>query len=35
MGLEIVRSMLRSHRGSIRLDPADHGVVFVLTFPAA
>jgi two-component system, OmpR family, sensor histidine kinase CreC len=35
MGLEIVRSILRAHRGSIRLVPADHGVAFVLTFPAA
>jgi two-component system sensor histidine kinase CreC len=35
MGLEIVRSMLRAHRGSIRLAAADHGVAFVLTFPAA
>jgi two-component system sensor histidine kinase CreC len=35
MGLEIVRSMLRAHRGSIRLAPADHGVAFLLTFPAA
>jgi two-component system, OmpR family, sensor histidine kinase CreC len=35
MGLEIVRSMLHAHRGSIRLLPADHGVTFLLTFPAA
>jgi signal transduction histidine kinase len=35
MGLEIVRSMLRAHRGSIRLSDADHGVAFLLTFRAA
>ncbi len=35
MGLEIVRSMLRAHRGSIDLVAADRGVAFLLTFPAA
>jgi signal transduction histidine kinase len=35
MGLGIVRSMLRAHRGSIELAPAHHGVAFLLTFPAA
>jgi len=35
MGLEIVRSMLRAHRGSIQLSDADDGVTFLLTFPAA
>jgi signal transduction histidine kinase len=35
MGLEIVRSMLRAHRGSIRLVDADHGVTFLLTLPVA
>jgi signal transduction histidine kinase len=34
MGLEIVRSMLRAHRGSIDLVAADP-VTFLLTFPAA
>ena len=35
MGLEIVRSMLRAHRGTIRLADEDGGVTFVLTFRAA
>jgi signal transduction histidine kinase len=35
MGLEIVRSMLRAHRGSIDLAAADRGVAFLLTFPRA
>jgi len=35
MGLEIVRSMLRAHRGSIHLSDADDGVTFLLTFTAA
>ena len=35
MGLEIVRSMLRAHRGSIELSRADQGVAFLLTFPRA
>jgi two-component system sensor histidine kinase CreC len=35
MGLEIVRSMLRAHRGSIHLVAADDGVTFLLTFCAA
>jgi signal transduction histidine kinase len=35
MGLEIARSMLRAHGGSIELLAADHGVAFLLTFPAA
>jgi signal transduction histidine kinase len=35
MGLEIVRSMLRTHRGSIHLIAADDGVAFLLTFPVA
>jgi signal transduction histidine kinase len=34
MGLEIVRSMLRAHGGTIRLADADDGVAFVLTFRA-
>jgi signal transduction histidine kinase len=32
MGLEIVRSMLRAHGGTIRLAEAGDGVAFVLTF---
>ena len=35
MGLEIVRSMLRAHRGSIHLSDAADGVAFVLTFRTA
>ena len=35
MGLEIVRSMLRTHRGSIHLIAAADGVAFLLTFPVA
>jgi signal transduction histidine kinase len=35
MGLEIVRSMLRAHRGSIELVAAAEGAAFVLTFPVA
>jgi signal transduction histidine kinase len=35
MGLEIVRSMLRAHRGAIRLADAEEGVAFVLTFREA
>jgi len=29
------RSMLRAHRGSIRLSNADNAVAFMLTFPVA
>jgi signal transduction histidine kinase len=35
MGLEIVRSLLRAHGGSIRLMPAEANVTFLLIFPAA
>jgi len=35
MGLQIVRSMLRAHRGSIHLSDAEDGVAFMLTFPVA
>jgi two-component system sensor histidine kinase CreC len=35
MGLEIVRSTLRAHGGSISLLPAATGVSFLVTFPAA
>jgi signal transduction histidine kinase len=35
MGLEIVRSMLRAHGGSIHLLAAEDGVTFLLTFPVA
>jgi two-component system, OmpR family, sensor histidine kinase CreC len=35
MGLEIVRSMLRTHRGSIQLTAATDGVAFLLKFPVA
>jgi len=35
MGLEIVRSMLRAHRGSIRLADAADGVAFLLMFRPA
>jgi signal transduction histidine kinase len=35
MGLEIVRSMLRTHRGSIHLTAAAKGVTFLLMFPVA
>jgi signal transduction histidine kinase len=35
MGLEIVRSMLRAHRGTIHLSDADDRVAFLLTFRAA
>lgn len=35
MGLEIVRSMLRAHRGSIELIAAVQGAAFLLTIPAA
>jgi signal transduction histidine kinase len=35
MGLEIVRSMLRAHGGSIHLVGAEDGVTFLLTFPVA
>jgi two-component system sensor histidine kinase CreC len=35
MGLEIVRSMLRAHRGAIELVPSEHGAAFRLTFPIA
>jgi signal transduction histidine kinase len=34
MGLEIVQSMLRAHRGSIHLSNVDDGVAFLLTFRA-
>jgi two-component system sensor histidine kinase CreC len=34
MGLEIVRSMPRAHRGSIRLLATDAGVAFEITLPA-
>jgi signal transduction histidine kinase len=34
MGLEIVRSMLRAHRGAIRLAEEGGGVTFVLTLRA-
>jgi two-component system, OmpR family, sensor histidine kinase CreC len=33
MGLEIVRSMLRAHGGSIHLVAVESGVTFLLTFP--
>jgi signal transduction histidine kinase len=35
MGLEIVRSTLRAHGGTISLLPADQGVAFLITFPTA
>jgi signal transduction histidine kinase len=35
MGLSIVRAVMASHGGSIRLLPADKGVAFELQFPAA
>lgn len=35
MGLEIVKSILRTHRGSIHLIAAADGVAFLLTFPVA
>ena len=35
MGLEIVRSMLRTHGGSIHLVASEDGVTFLLTFPVA
>jgi signal transduction histidine kinase len=35
MGLEIVRSTLRAYGGSIALLPAERGVAFVITLPAA
>jgi two-component system, OmpR family, sensor histidine kinase CreC len=35
MGLEIVRSMLLTHRGSIQLIAASDDVAFLLTFPVA
>ena len=35
MGLEIVRSMLRAHGGSIQLVGAEDGVTFLLTLPVA
>jgi signal transduction histidine kinase len=35
MGLQIVRSMLRAHGGTIRLTEADDGVAFIMTFRAA
>lgn len=35
MGLEIVQSILRGHRGSIHLIATADGVAFLLTFPAA
>lgn len=34
MGLEIVRSLLRAHRGSIQLVATERDVTFLLTFPA-
>ena len=35
MGLQIVRSMLTAHGGTIRLVPADSGASFELTMPIA
>jgi signal transduction histidine kinase len=35
MGLAIVRAIMASHGGSIRLKPTDQGVAFELQFPAA
>jgi two-component system, OmpR family, sensor histidine kinase CreC len=35
MGLSIVRAVMTSHGGSIRLLPSDKGVTFELQFPAA
>jgi signal transduction histidine kinase len=35
MGLEIVRSMLQTHRGSIHLMAAADGVAFLPAFPVA
>jgi signal transduction histidine kinase len=35
MGLAIVKAVMTSHGGSIRLLPADTGTVFELRFPAA
>jgi signal transduction histidine kinase len=35
MGLAIVRAVMTSHGGSIRLLPSDQGVAFELLFPAA
>jgi signal transduction histidine kinase len=35
MGLAIVRAVMISHGGSIRLLPSDQGVAFELLFPAA
>jgi two-component system, OmpR family, sensor histidine kinase CreC len=35
MGLAIVRAVMTSHGGSIRLLPSDHGVAFELLFPVA
>ncbi len=35
MGLAIVKAVMTSHGGSIRLLPADHGAAFELEFPAA
>jgi signal transduction histidine kinase len=35
MGLSIVRAVMASHGGSIRLLPSDKGVAFELQFPAA
>jgi signal transduction histidine kinase len=35
MGLAIVKAVMTSHGGSIRLLPADRGAAFELEFPAA
>ena len=35
MGLAIVRAIMASHGGSIRLKPTDQGAAFELQFPAA
>jgi two-component system sensor histidine kinase CreC len=35
MGLAIVKAVMTSHGGSIRLLPADRGAAFELQFPAA
>jgi two-component system sensor histidine kinase CreC len=35
MGLAIVRAIMASHGGSIRLKPSEQGTAFELQFPAA
>jgi two-component system sensor histidine kinase CreC len=35
MGLSIVRAVMTSHGGSIRLLPSNEGVTFELQFPTA